>query len=267
MREPLTEARNPKARGLGTRTTREILELMNDEDATVAGTVRGALDAIERAVETIVDALRSGGRLRYVGAGTSGRLGVLDASEIPPTFGAEAEAVRGIIAGGDAALRSAAEGAEDDGEAGARDVGAEVRRGDVVVGISAGGRAPYVRSALRAAREVGARTIALTCDAGAPIATEAEWAIVVPVGPEIVAGSTRLKAGTATKLVLNMLTTAGMVRLGRTRDDLMADLRPGSVKLRARAVAIVRDEAGVSELEAERRLEAAGWDVRRALAR
>ena len=260
-----TESRNPKARGLSSFTTRQILELMNDEDATVPGAVRAALPDIERAVDAIVTALGSGHRLRYIGAGTSGRLGVLDASEAPPTFGVEEDVVAGIMAGGDAALRHSIEGAEDDSGAGARAARDHVREGDVLVGISASGRAKYVTAALVMAREVGARTVALTCDGSSPLAKDADIAIVVDVGPEVLAGSSRLKAGTATKLVLNMLSTAAMIRSGRTRGDLIVDLRPTNAKLRARAIRMVQDETGVGEDEARARLEAAGWSVRKAL--
>jgi len=262
VNERPTEARNPRAKRLSALSTRELLELMNDEDATVARSVREAVPEIEKAVDLIVASLSTGGRLRYVGAGTSGRLGVLDASEAPPTFGVEPELVQGIIAGGDAALRRAIEGAEDDADAGARDARMTVRNGDVVVGISASGRARHVLAALAAAKELGARTMGITCDPGSPLAGEAELAIVLRVGPEILAGSSRLKAGTATKLALNMLSTAAMVKLGRTKGDLMIDMRPASNKLRERAIRIVRDEIGVDEAEARRRLESSGWDVR-----
>ena len=260
-----TEARNPKARGLEAFTTRQILELMNDEDATVAAAVRGALPAIEKGVEAIVEAIAKGGHVLYVGAGTSGRLGVLDASEAPPTFGVEPELFRGIIAGGDAALRTSIEGAEDEEWAGRRDVAQAVRRNDVIVGISASGRAPYVIGGLEAGENVASATIGITCNADSPLARAADIPIVVDVGPEILAGSSRLKAGTATKLVLNMLSTAAMIRSGRTRGDLMVDLRPTNAKLRARAIRMVRDETGVSEDEARARLERAGWSVRKAL--
>jgi N-acetylmuramic acid 6-phosphate etherase len=262
-----TEARNEKARGLESFTTRQILELMNDEDATVPGAVRAALPAIEKAVDEIVNALRAGHRLRYIGAGTSGRLGVLDASEAPPTFGVDDDLVRGIIAGGDVALRHAVEGAEDDSSAGARAARDHVRAGDVLVGVSASGRAKFVTAAMVMARELGARTVALTCDGSSPLAKDADIAIAVDVGPEVLAGSSRLKAGTATKLVLNMLSTAAMIRSGRTRGDLMVDLRPTNAKLKERALRMVRDEAGISEDEARARLEAADWSVRKALER
>ena len=260
-----TEARNPRASALASLSTTEILELMNDEDATVPAAVRKAMPEIAHAVDTTVASFANGGRLRYVGAGTSGRLGVLDASEAPPTFGVAPELVRGIIAGGDEALRTAVEGAEDDAGAGARDAREWIRSGDVAVGVSASGRARYVIAALVMAREIGARTVALTCDASSPLASGADIAIVVDVGPEVLAGSSRLKAGTATKLVLNMLSTAAMIRSGRTKGDLMIDLRATNTKLRERAVRMVRDEAGVDEDTAKRELEANQWSVRRAL--
>jgi N-acetylmuramic acid 6-phosphate etherase len=227
--------------------------------------VRDALPEIERAVGIVIDALSRGGRLRYVGAGTSGRLGVLDASEAPPTFGVEPELVHGVMAGGDGALRRSVEGAEDDADAGARDARAVLRPDDVLVGISASGRARFVIAALAAAKELGARTVAITCDPASPLANQAEIAVVLRVGPEVLAGSTRLKAGTATKLALNMISTATMVRLGKTKGDLMIDMRPVSAKLRERAIRIVRDECGLDDAEAHRRLEASGWDVRAVL--
>ena len=265
LSEGRTEARNPRASALSTFSTNEILELMNDEDAQVPTAVRAAIPQIAHAVDTIVTSFANGGRLRYVGAGTSGRLGVLDASEAPPTFGVAPDLVRGFIAGGDEALRNAIEGAEDDAGAGAREAREWVRSGDVLVGISASGRARYVIGALVMAREIGARTVAVTCDASSPLATGADIAIVIDVGPEVLAGSSRLKAGTATKLVLNMLSTAAMIRSGRTKGDLMIDLRATNTKLRDRAVRIVRDEAGLDEDAARAALEANGWSVRRAL--
>ena len=260
-----TERRNPRAAALATLSTAELLRLLNDEDATVPTAVRAALGEIERATDAIAAAFAAGGRLRYVGAGTSGRLGVLDASEAPPTFGVDPDLVHGVIAGGDRALRRSIEGAEDDAASGARDIAPLLRTGDVVVGISAGGRAPYVVAAVREAARLGARTVAVTCDGSGQLANAAEIAIVVDVGPEVIAGSSRMKAGTATKLVLNMLSTAAMVKLGRTRGDLMVDLRATNAKLRERAVAMVRTEARIGEAEALRRLEAVGWDVRRAI--
>jgi N-acetylmuramic acid 6-phosphate etherase len=262
---PRTEARNPKAAGLSAMSTADLLALMNEEDTGVVAAVGRAIPQIERAVELVTAVIERGGRVRYVGAGTSGRLGVLDASEWPPTFGVDADLAGGIIAGGDRALRASVEGAEDDPVAGDRDARREVRADDVVVGISASGGAPYVLAALAASRNIGAATVALTCDPSAPIVNAAEVAIVVDAGPEIVAGSTRLKAGTATKLVLNMISTAAMVRLGRTRDDLMADLRAVNEKLRDRAVRIVAAETGLADDAARALLERSGWDIRRAI--
>ena len=209
---------------------------------------------------------RAGGRLRYVGAGTSGRLGVLDASEAPPTFGVEPDLVHGVIAGGDAALRRSIEGAEDDPAAGERDIAQVARTGDVVVGLSASGSA-----ALR--RRRGERGADLRCADGVrhvrvgigARGLSVDIPIVVDVGAEILAGSSRLKAGTATKLVLNMLSTAAMIRSGRTKGDLMIDLRPTNAKLRARAVRMVSDDLGIGEDAARARLEANGWSVRRAI--
>jgi N-acetylmuramic acid 6-phosphate etherase len=260
-----TEARNPRASNLESFTTREILELMNNEDTTVPAVVNRALPAIARATDAIVAAFERGGRLRYVGAGTSGRLGVLDASEAPPTFGVEPEMVRGIIAGGEEALRRSIEGAEDDALAGAREVREIVRSSDVLVGISASGRARFVIAALVMAREIGAHTVAITVDAASPLAQGADEVIVIDVGPEILAGSSRLKAGTATKLVLNMLSTAAMIRSGHTRGDLMIDLKATNAKLRERATRMVMQVAGVTEEEARERLEANGWSVRNAI--
>jgi N-acetylmuramic acid 6-phosphate etherase len=261
-----TESRNPRASSLSRMTTRQILELINDEDATVSAAVRAAIPQIERAVDLIVAALSTGHRLFYIGAGTSGRLGVLDASEMPPTFGVKPELVTGIIAGGDHALRMSIEGAED-APLGARDLAQQMTAGDVVVGISASGRARYVVDAIEAAKRDfdAAGTIAITCNPGSALARAADVAIVVEVGPEIIAGSSRMKAGTATKLVLNMLSTTSMVKLGRTRDDLMVDLRPSNEKLRQRAIGLVEQEAHVSAEEAKRRLETWGWHVRAAI--
>jgi N-acetylmuramic acid 6-phosphate etherase len=262
---PPTEARNPKAASLASMSSRAILELMNDEDATVAAAVRSALPAIERATDAIAAAFERGGRLRYIGAGTSGRLGVLDASEAPPTFGVEPDLVHGIIAGGDAALRTSVEGAEDDPLSGERDLVRMTRPGDVVVGISAGGSARYVVAAVRAAGALGATTVGLTCVAASALAAAANIPIVVDVGPEVLAGSSRLKAGTATKLVLNMLSTAALIRSGHTKGDLMIDLRATNLKLRARAVRMVREELGIDDDAATAKLEAAGWSVRQAI--
>ena len=263
---PPTERRNERARELDLLSTREVLALMNDEDARVAPAVRACLDEVARAVDGIVERLRAGGRLLYVGAGTSGRLGVLDASEAPPTFGVPPNLVIGVIAGGDAALRRSIEGAEDDAAAAARaldDLGVAAR--DAVVGLSAGGRTPYVRGALSRAREVGAFTVALTCNATAPIVEGVDVVIAPQVGPEVVAGSTRLKSGTAEKLVLNMLSTGAMVRLYKTYGDLMVDLRAVSAKLRERAVRILRETTGADDARCRDALEATDWALKPAI--
>ena len=260
-----TEARNPRASRLGTFSTTEILELMNDEDATVPSAVRAAIPRIAEAVDAILEAITRGGHVLYVGAGTSGRLGVLDASEAPPTFGVEPDLFHGIIAGTDRALRSSVEGAEDSESDGRRDVAKAVRPHDVIVGISASGRAPYVIGALGGGENVASKTVAITCNPGSPLARAADIPIVVDVGPEVLAGSSRLKAGTATKLVLNMLSTAAMIRSGRTKGDLMIDLRATNTKLRDRAVRMVRDETGLDDKAARERLEKNGWNVRAAL--
>jgi N-acetylmuramic acid 6-phosphate etherase len=262
---PGTERRNPKAARLAAMSTVQIVGLMADEDATVPAAVRAALPQIARAADAIASAFNGGGRLRYVGAGTSGRLGVLDASEAPPTFGVESDLVLGVIAGGDAALRTSVEGAEDDPLAGEREIIRVARPGDVVVGLSASGSARYVVAALKAARALGAMTACVTCVRDSALADAADIPIVVEVGPEILAGSSRLKAGTATKLVLNMLSTAAMIKSGRTKGDLMVDLRPTNAKLRSRAIRMVRDELGVDQDTARRKLEASGWSVRRAI--
>jgi N-acetylmuramic acid 6-phosphate etherase len=227
--------------------------------------VRAALPDVARAAAAIAAAFANGGRLRYVGAGTSGRLGVLDASEAPPTFGVEPDLVHGIMAGGDEALRRSVEGAEDDPLAGEREIVRVARPGDVVVGLSASGAARYVVAAMKAAGALGATTVGVTCVPGSALADAVGIPIVVQVGPEILAGSSRLKAGTATKLVLNMLSTAAMIRSGRTKGDLMVDLRPTNAKLRARAIRMVRDELGIDDDRARKKLEASGWSVRRAI--
>ena len=262
---PGTERRNPRAAGLASMSTLEIVTLMNHEDATVPEAVRDALPDIARAADAIAAAFAGGGRLHYVGAGTSGRLGVLDASEAPPTFGVDPELVHGIIAGGDTALRRSIEGAEDDPLAGEREVVRVARPGDIVVGLSASGSARYVVAAMKAARALGAVTAGVTCVPGSALADAVDIPIVVDVGPEVIAGSSRLKAGTATKLVLNMLSTAAMIRSGRTKGDLMIDLRPTNAKLKTRAIRMVRDQLGIDEDAARAKLDASGWSVRRAI--
>ncbi len=224
------------------------------------------LPNIARAVDVIVERLRRGGHLIYIGAGTSGRLGVLDASEMPPTFNAPPDLVRGIICGGPIALTTSVERLEDDPQLGAQDIiAAGIGERDVVVGIAASGRTPYTIGALQKARELGAATVALTCTRPSQMGAIADVEIAPLVGPEVIAGSTRMKAGTAQKMVLNMLSTATMIRLGKTYGNLMVDVRGSSSKLRARAQRIVQNVTGVSSEQATKALEATGYEVKVAL--
>jgi len=263
---PVTEQENLRTRGLGELPAEEIVRLMNEEDARVAGAVRLVLPEVARAVEGIVGRLRGGGRLFYVGTGTSGRLGVLDAAECPPTFGVSAELVQGVIAGGYEALYRATEASEDDHEAGARDLDARgLSPRDALVGIAASGRTPYTVGAVEHARSLGAFTAAVACVPGSPLTRAAEVAVVPVVGPEVLAGSTRLKAGTAQKMVLNMISTAALARLGYVKGNRMTNLRPSNEKLRARSARILAAETGAPEEEARAALERAGGDLRVAL--
>jgi N-acetylmuramic acid 6-phosphate etherase len=259
-----TERANRAARDLDRLSGLAIARLMNREDRRPVAAVGRAIPALARAVEVIAAALGSGGRLFFIGAGTSGRLGVLEAAECPPTFGTPPRLVQAIMAGGRAAVFRSREGAEDDAGAARQAVRARVRRGDVVVGISASGLTPFVRAGLAAARGLGARTVLVTCHAGGgPRA--AEIVVAAWPGPEILAGSTRLKAGTATKLILNTLTTASMVRLGKVYGNRMVDLQPRSRKLRERAVRLVQEIAGVPRARAQRALRAGGGRPRLAI--
>ena len=261
-----TEQRNPRTLDLDVRDTREILEIMNDEDARVPAAVRAALPAIARVVDEVVARWGRGGRLFYFGAGTSGRLGVLDASECPPTFSSPPELVQGFIAGGDRALRRSVEAAEDRPESGAEDVeNAGVGESDVVVGIAASGTTPYVLGAVAEARRRGAFTACVTCNPGSPLAAAVDQPIEVAVGPEVVTGSTRLRAGTAQKLVLNMLTTASMVRSGKVYGNLMVDLTASNQKLRRRAERIVASVTGMPETKTMPYLEATGYRAKPAI--
>jgi N-acetylmuramic acid 6-phosphate etherase len=242
-----TEQRNPRSRGLDRKSTLEILRALNREDATIALAVRRELPQIARAVDAITKALRHGGTLFYVGAGTSGRLAVLDAAECPPTFGTPPKMVRAIIAGGQRALRHAVEGAEDSAVKGARDLRrAGVSRRDVVVGIAASGTTKYVLGALEFARRRGAVTVGVTSNPRSPVARKARIPIAPDTGPEAIAGSTRLKAGTAQKMVLNLLSTAAMVRLGRVYENWMVHVALTNQKLRRRGARILEEAAGVS---------------------
>jgi N-acetylmuramic acid 6-phosphate etherase len=263
---PITEQENPRTTEIARLPTEEIVRLMNDEDAGVAAAVKRVLPEVARAVDEIVARLRDGGHLFYVGTGTSGRLGVLDASECPPTFGVAPELVQGIIAGGYEALYRATEASEDDKEAGARDLAVRgVTAKDAVVGIAASGRTPYTIGAVEHARALGAFTACVTCVPDSPITRVVEVAMVPVVGPEVIAGSTRLKAGTAQKLVLNMLSTATMIRLGYVTGNRMTNMLPRNEKLKARSLRILRAETGLDAAEAQAALDAAGGDLRLAL--
>jgi N-acetylmuramic acid 6-phosphate etherase len=246
--------------------TSEILALMNAADAEVPGAVAREIPRIATAVEAIAAALESGGRLIYIGAGTSGRLGVLDASECPPTFNVPKDLVRGIIAGGEAALTESSEASEDDPAAGVRDLlDAGFAAGDVLVGIAASGRTPYVLGAVAKARELGAITCGISCTPDSELSRAVDYPIEPVPGPEILTGSTRLRAGTATKLVLNMISTAVMIRLGHVYGNLMVNVQPSNRKLEARARRIIQQAAGVSEERAAELLEHAGRSVRTAI--
>lgn len=261
-----TEQRNPRTANIDRVGTEEMLRIINAEDARVAAAVAERIPAIARAVDGIVERIRRGGRLIYIGAGTSGRLGVLDASECPPTFNTPPGLVVGIIAGGDHALRNAVEHVEDQPEAGADALKAiDAGANDTVVGIAASGRTPFVLGGVSYANEIGALTIGICNTGNAKLSEAVQIPIPVLTGPEVVTGSTRLKAGTAQKLVLNMLTTGAMIRLGKTYGNLMVDLQPTNLKLRVRAVGIVRDAAGIPEPEAAAALERAGGDVKAAI--
>jgi N-acetylmuramic acid 6-phosphate etherase len=263
----LTERRNPKTAEIDLASALEIVDLINAEDATVAGAVHAQREAIAAALTCAEETIRSGGRLFYAGAGTSGRLGVLDASEIPPTFGAPPELVQGIIAGGFAALTRSQEGAEDRPE-GARDDldQAGVRASDFVIGIAASGTTPYARAALLHAKALGARTAIVACSPPpADTLLAADIAIVMLTGPEVVTGSTRMKAGTATKLVLNTITTGAMIRLGKTYGNLMVDLQATNAKLRDRAERIVCEVCAVDAARARDLLRAADGSVKLAI--
>jgi N-acetylmuramic acid 6-phosphate etherase len=257
-----TERRNPRSRGIDRKPALEILRVLNGEDARVAAAVRRELPKIARAVDAIVSALRSGGRLIYVGAGTSGRQAVLDAAECPPTFGTPRHMVQAIIAGGERALRFASEDAEDSAANGARELRrARVSRSDVVVGISASGRTPFVLGALRFAQSKGAGTVAVTSNPSSAVARAADIAIEPDTGPEAISGSTRLKAGTAQKMVLNMLSTASMARLGKVYDNWMVHLALTNGKLQGRGVQILREITGASASVAEHALRQARHDL------
>lgn len=261
-----TEARNPASAGLDDLTSVQFVRLMAAEDGKVPPAVASQAPAIARAIEVIADRMREGGRLVYVGAGTSGRLGVLDASECPPTFNVPPGLVVGVIAGGPGALTRAIEGAEDNPDTAAHDLAAvSLTAKDVLVGVATSGRTPYVLGAVEYARQVGAFTVGLSCNPDSELAPKVDLAITPVVGPEVLSGSTRLKAGTATKLVLNMLSTGAMVRLGKTFGNLMVDLRATNVKLRYRTNRIVREATGLNRTAADELLQRCDGELKTAL--
>jgi N-acetylmuramic acid 6-phosphate etherase len=262
----LTEQTNPASQRIDTLPTAGILEIMNDQDHQVAPAVRAVIPQIARAVDAAVKAIGNGGHIIYIGAGTSGRLGVLDAAECPPTFNVPSDLVQGIIAGGETALARATEATEDDPDSGARDI---IQRGfgpnDLLVGIAASGRTPYVLGAVRKAREIGATTVGISCTPDSQLSQAVDIPIEPLPGPEVISGSTRMRAGTATKLVLNMLSTAVMIRLGHVYGNLMVNVQPKNEKLVDRAIRIISAAAGVEYSRAAQLLEAAGRSVKTAI--
>jgi N-acetylmuramic acid 6-phosphate etherase len=261
-----TERSRPDLDDLDTRTSAELVALMTAEDADVVRAVQDAAGPLARAVDLVVDRMRRGGRLVYAGAGTAGRLAVLDAAELYPTFGVGRDRVRALLAGGSDAVSAAAEGAEDDAAAGRRDLAAlDPGPDDVVVAVSASGRTPYAVAVLEAAREAGAATVSIANNPGSPLAARADVAVDLLTGPEVVAGSTRLKAGTGQKLALNTLSTAAMVRLGKVHRNLMVDVRATNEKLRVRAARIVGEATGAADDEVAAALEAAGGHAKTAI--
>jgi N-acetylmuramic acid 6-phosphate etherase len=262
----VTESRNPASEGIDALDAAAIVALMNAEDLRVVAAVKEESAAIARAIEAAAAALRGGGRIVYVGAGTSGRLGVLDASECPPTFGTSPDRVVGVIAGGHAALTRSIEGAEDEPDVGAAEMDRlEVGPPDLVVGIATSGRTPYVLGAARRAKERGATTAGIACNRPSKLGAIVEVEIAPLVGPEIIAGSTRLKSGTATKMVLNMISTGAMVRIGKTFGNRMIDLQPANEKLRIRSRRILRELAHVDDTRAEAVLAESRMRLRTAL--
>ncbi len=266
LKKIATEGRNPNSMNLDQMSPLEIVTVMNQEDRNVALAIEKCLPQIAELVDAVEHAFLAGGRLIYIGAGTSGRLGVLDASECPPTYGVPETMVVGLIAGGEKALRYPIEGAEDDVELGKSDlVSKELTNKDVVVGIAASGRTPYVLGGLAYARELGCKTAAIACSANSAIGKAADIAIEPVVGPEVLTGSTRLKSGTAQKLVLNMITTASMVRIGKSYENLMVDVVQSNEKLRARAENIVMEATGVDREIARETIDAAEGSVKLAV--
>jgi len=263
-----TEQRNPLSYRIDSKSTLEILSIINEEDKKVPFVVASAMPSIAVVVDDVVEAFRNGGRLFYIGAGTSGRLGVLDASECPPTYGVEPEMVQGIIAGGQKALTTSVEWAEDDGQAGVERLKqVSFTSQDVLIGITASGGAPFVVEAMRYALGLGSKVGAISCNRTTAVfdLLDEQHRIFVPVGPEIVTGSTRMKAGTAQKLVLNMITTTAMIRIGKVFNNLMVDLRPVNAKLIQRSHRLITEVTGCDESESKRLFEAAGNNTKLAI--
>jgi len=261
-----TESRNEHSMQIDTANPMDILRIMNEQDQLVALAVKEVLPDVEAAVQFVFESFQKGGRLIYLGAGTSGRLGVLDAVECPPTFSTDPEMVQGLMAGGEGAFLKAVEGAEDDPELGVSDLQSlGLTKNDTVIGIAASGRTPYVIGALRYARSIGAKTVSLSCNKNAAISKEADQSIEVIVGPEVLTGSTRLKSGTAHKMILNMISTSSMILLGKAYDNLMVDVHVSNQKLKERAIGIIRKITGVSYEMASEALEKADLQVKTAI--
>lgn len=261
----MTEQASDKTKNLDTYDVKEIIGLMNDEDKTVAEAVEQSLPQIQAVIEAIINVMEKGGNLYYIGAGSSGRMGILDASECPPTFGVDPELVVGMIAGGDEAIRWSVEDAEDDRGAGREDVLEVVTTDDAVVGIAASGTTPYVLAGIEAANEIGAVTAGISCNKGTPLSDTAQFGIEIKTGPEVLAGSTRLKAGTSQKMVLNMISTATMIKLGKAYGNMMVNMQATNHKLRERAVDIVQGATDVDHEKARDMIDQAAGDTRAAI--
>ncbi|MDR7239550.1 N-acetylmuramic acid 6-phosphate etherase [Neobacillus drentensis] len=261
-----TESRNEQSMQIDTANPIDILRIMNEQDQLVALAVKDVLPDVEAAVQFVFESFKNGGRLIYLGAGTSGRLGVLDAVECPPTFSTDPEMVQGIMAGGERAFLKAVEGAEDQPDLGVSDLKElGLTKEDTVIGIAASGRTPYVIGALQYARSIGAKTVALSCNKNAAISKEADQSIEVIVGPEVLTGSTRLKSGTAHKMILNMISTSSMILIGKAYENLMVDVHVSNQKLKERAIGIIRKITGVSYEQALEALEESGLQVKTAI--
>lgn len=261
----LTEMRNQHSDNLHQFSTLEIIQLMNQEDKKVPDIIEEALPRIKDAIDIVVDALQRGGKLFYIGAGTSGRLGVLDASECPPTFGVSPDLVNGIIAGGEKAVRFPVENAEDNREEGKNEVDRYLSENDVIIGIASSGSTPFVLGAIERANEKNIPTIGISCNVGSELSQLSKYPIDLPVGPEVVTGSTRLKAGTAQKMVLNMISTASMIKLGKVYQNLMVNVQATNDKLRLRSLSIIQDITGVDQSMASDMIKRANGDTRAAI--